>query len=340
MTAVTGRSRRDYTDDPATGNQQPNADFNGRSKSWWIVRIVADLVLVDATSTTAFSTGSLSCVGMCSAGAPATAAAQGGSVLPDDRVGGTTLDPMGEQWPRPRGVARTVRSDKHGSVSVDALVLAFASVIRPLSVAVVYAMLSAPRPTRLLTAYIGAGFVFSTGLGIVLVILLGESAGSRAPDEARAAIAFILGAVSLGYAAGLLSGRFQGPARDTMRASPGPDSNSWLGRQLADLSGPRAALAGVLTHKPGLFYLAALSAIGNSTSSNASRIFQVALYNAIWFAMPVAALALATHKSVELQDFLRRTTEWIWRRQREIMIAAFGLLGAYLIVRGVVELQS
>jgi len=29
----------------------------------------------------------------------------------------------------------------------------------------------------------------------------------------------------------------------------------------------------VLTHKPGLFYLAALSAITNSTSSNANRIF-------------------------------------------------------------------
>jgi hypothetical protein len=33
-------------------------------------------------------------------------------------------------------------------------------------------------------------------------------------------------------------------------------------------------------------------------------------------------------------------TEWIWCRQREIMMAAFGLFGAYLIVRGVVELQS
>jgi hypothetical protein len=28
----------------------------------------------------------------------------------------------------------------------------------------------------------------------------------------------------------------------------------------------------VLTHKPGLFYLAALSAITNSTSSNANRM--------------------------------------------------------------------
>lgn len=225
-------------------------------------------------------------------------------------------------------------------MSVDALVLALASVIRPLSVAAVYAMLSAARPTRLLTAYIVAGFVFSAGIGIVLVILLGLSAGPRARDEVRAVIPFILGAVSLGYAAGLLSGWVQGPVLAPPGANRGPDSRSWLGRQLADLSAPRAALAGVLTHKPGLFYLAALSAITNSTSSNANRIFQVALYNAIWFAMPMAALALARRRPVELQDFLRRTTEWVWRRQREIMITAVGLLGVYLIVRGVVELWS
>jgi threonine/homoserine/homoserine lactone efflux protein len=109
---------------------------------------------------------------------------------------------------------------------------------------------------------------------------------------------------------------------------------------LAYLSARRAALVGVLTHKPGLFYLAALSAITNSTSSNANRILQVVLYNAIWFAMPMAALALARRRPVELQDFLQRTTEWVWRHQREIMIMAFGILGVYLIVRGVVELRS
>ena len=64
------------------------------------------------------------------------------------------------------------------------------------------------------------------------------------------------------------------------------------------------------------------------------------LYNAIWFAMPIAALALAKRRPVELQDFLRRATAWVWRRQREIMITAFGILGVYLIVKGVVELRS
>ena len=89
---------------------------------------------------------------------------------------------------------------------MDALVLAVASVIHPLSVAAVYAMLSAARPTRLLTTYVVAGFVVSTGVGIVLVILLGIAAGPGAPEEVRAVIPFVLGAVSLSYAAGLLSG--------------------------------------------------------------------------------------------------------------------------------------
>ena len=56
--------------------------------------------------------------------------------------------------------------------------------------------------------------------------------------------------------------------------------------------------------------------------------------------MPMAALGLARRRPVELQDFLQRTTEWVWRHQREIMIIAFGILGVYLIVRGVVELRS
>lgn len=225
-------------------------------------------------------------------------------------------------------------------MSLDALVLALASVIRLTSLAAVYAMVSAARPARLLTAYIVAGFAFSAAVGIVLVILLGVPAGPQGPEDVRAAIAFVLAAISLGYAAGLLVKRVPRPRRDATGAAPGPESNSWLGRRLAHPSAPRAALAGILTHLPGLFYLAALSAIISSTSSDANRIFQVIVYNAIWLAMPMAALAMATRRPVELQDLLLRATKWIWRHQRTIMITAFGLLGVYLIVRGVVDLRS
>jgi hypothetical protein len=225
-------------------------------------------------------------------------------------------------------------------MSLDALVLALASVIRLTSLAAVYAMLSAARPARLLAAYIVAGFAFSAAVGIVLVILVGVPAGPQGPEDVRAVIAFVLAAISLGYAAGLLVERLLRPRRDATGAAPGPGTDSWLGRRLAHLSTPGAALAGILTHLPGVFYLAALSAIIGSTSSDANRIFQVIVYNAIWLAMPMAALAMATRRPVELQDLLLRVTNWIWRRQRAIVITAFGLLGVYLIVRGVGDLQS
>jgi hypothetical protein len=64
----------------------------------------------------------------------------------------------------------------------------------------------------------------------------------------------------------------------------------------------------------------------------------VAVYNAFWFALPAAALVLATRRPAELQDFLRRVTGWVTRREREILITAFGLLGSYLTINGVVEL--
>jgi len=225
-----------------------------------------------------------------------------------------------------------------GSVSPEALVLALSTVIRPTSAAAVFAMLATARPTRLLMAYIITGFAFSAGIGVVVVILLSGWVGPDAPDEVRAVIGIVIGAVSLGYAAGLLSGRVQQPAGDGDDNDLARDADSWLGRQLADLSVPRAAVAGVLTHLPGLFYIAALNAITNSTSSVVNQVFQVAVYNAFWFALPTAALVLATRRPAQLQDFLQRLTVRVLRRKREILMATFALLGVYLIVRGVVEL--
>jgi hypothetical protein len=225
-------------------------------------------------------------------------------------------------------------------LSTEALVLALSTVVRPTSAAAVFAMLSTARPTRLLLAYVVTGFLFSAGVGVAVVVLLGGWTGPDAPDEVRALIAVLLGALSLGYAAGLLLGQIERrvPVLPTDGPTPAPDS--WLGRQLTDLTPARAATAGVLTHLPGLFYLAALNAITNSTANNVSRILQVASYNAIWFALPIVALVLATHRPAEVQDVLRRLTDWIRRHERPILITAFGLLGSYLVVKGVVVLMS
>ena len=208
-------------------------------------------------------------------------------------------------------------------MSTEALVLALSTVVRPTSAAAVFAMLSAARPTRLLLAYVVTGFLFSAGVGVAVVVLLGGWAGPDAPDQVRALVAILLGALSLGYAAGLLTGQIERRVPVGPADGPGPTPDSWLGRQLADLTPARAATAGVLTHLPGLFYLAALNAI-----------------NAIWFALPAVALVLASHRPDEVQDVLRRLTDWIRSHERPILITAFGLLGGYLVVKGGMVLAS
>ena len=64
-------------------------------------------------------------------------------------------------------------------MSTEALVLALTTVIRPTSAAAVFAMLSTPRPQRLLVAYLVAGLGFSLAVGTLVVVLLGGLQSTR-----------------------------------------------------------------------------------------------------------------------------------------------------------------
>jgi hypothetical protein len=93
-----------------------------------------------------------------------------------------------------------------------------------------------------------------------------------------------------------------------------------------------AAAAGVLTHLPGLVYLAALNAIYVDAGGTLDGFLQVAVYNGIWFSMPVLALVLSVHRPAQVKAGLARMTSWAGRHHRSITVVFFGALGAYLLV--------
>jgi hypothetical protein len=64
----------------------------------------------------------------------------------------------------------------------------------------------------------------------------------------------------------------------------------------------------------------------------------LASYNALWFAIPLAALALATMRPGRAPDYLERVTSWARSHEQGIVFATFALLGAYLTVKGAVQL--
>lgn len=213
------------------------------------------------------------------------------------------------------------------------LLLALTSVVRPTSAAAVIAMLSARHPHRLLVAYVVAGLTFSLAVGAV-VVLASQSLGQEQVQAAgRPVLGIVLGAAAAGYAAAVGFGWLP-RQRD---ASPGAYSE-WIRQRLQGLSPSGAAAAGVLTHLPGLVYLAALNSIVVSTASALDGLLQVVIYNAIWFSVAIAALTVSMYRPSLARQWLDRLVAWVRQHRRTIIVVFFGVVGAYLLVSGVLAL--
>ncbi|WP_214364425.1 GAP family protein [Pseudonocardia sp. H11422] len=219
-------------------------------------------------------------------------------------------------------------------MSLEALVLALSSVVRPTSTAALYAMLCTRSPQRLLAAYLLAGLAFSVGIGVAVVTVLQQRAVTPAVADSRTVVDMVLGAAALGYAAGTWAGW---PRRSDPDRAP---RDSRFRRQLQNLSPSGAAVAGVLTHLPGVFYLAALNAIVGSTTSVTGSILQVLVYNAIWYSSAIAALTLSVFRPARSRELVAQVSDWGRRRKREIIVVLFGAVGVYLLVKGLLALSS
>jgi hypothetical protein len=99
-----------------------------------------------------------------------------------------------------------------------------------------------------------------------------------------------------------------------------------------------AAVAGVATHVPGLFYIVALNAIIAEGPSFASGVLQVLLFNAIWFAAAIAAVVILLLRPGVAPRALSRVISWARRHARVTTVLVFGLAGSYLAIRGMTAL--
>ncbi|MET0191108.1 MAG: GAP family protein [Pseudonocardia sediminis] len=221
-------------------------------------------------------------------------------------------------------------------MSTEALVLALSAVVRPTSAAAVFGMLSTRRPQRLLASYVGAGLAFSLAVGVLVVVL----AQQLSPAEAKAGRPFVditLGVVAVAYAGAVWWGVWPRPRAEGAPPEERAGSRAWM-RRLQDLSPRGAATAGVLTHLPGLVYLAGLNAIIGTSAGTLGSVAQVVVYNAIWFSLAIAALALSAYRPELSRRKFEEGASWARRNRRVIVVVFCGVLGAYLIAGGVVDL--
>ena len=98
--------------------------------------------------------------------------------------------------------------------------------------------------------------------------------------------------------------------------------------------------AGIGTHLPGLVYLAALNAIASGRPGPVDAALQVAIYDALWFLIPLASLALAVVRPGAARAYLDAGTAWVRRHEHEALVWGSLALGGYLVVKGTVHLLT
>jgi Sap, sulfolipid-1-addressing protein len=219
-------------------------------------------------------------------------------------------------------------------MSEEALLLALSSVARPTTLTAVYAMLSRPTARGLLRAYLLTGLAFSLVVGIgVVVILHGYTAAARSTFW-RVVLDIALGAAACGYAIGVGTSRRSARDRKTSRTT------AWIQRRLDNLTPTRAAMIGLVTHLPGLVYLAALNAISASATRPLGAVGQVVTYNVIWYSVAIAAFLVSVFHPAASKDLLEKADATVRRHGRSIVATLFGLIGVCLIAKGLATLRG
>jgi hypothetical protein len=101
-----------------------------------------------------------------------------------------------------------------------------------------------------------------------------------------------------------------------------------------------AALAGVATHLPGLFYLVALNAIVAGSEGYVAAVTLVLVFNVIWFGAAFVVVLVFLVRPGAARRTLASVDGWARRHARTVTTVVFALVGCYLTVKGVLDLGS
>ena len=170
-------------------------------------------------------------------------------------------------------------------------------------------------------------------IGLIAVGAMDGAGGLLGHSTFSATFDVVAGVAALGFAAGVRRGGL-----DRRRERNSGRAPSAIAARLREPSVATAATAGVATHVPGLIYLVALNAIAAGRPRPAEAITLVAIYNLLWFAIPLGALVLVLRSPATATAILDRLTAWARGHQDALLVAVFTALGVYLTAKGVVGL--
>jgi hypothetical protein len=223
----------------------------------------------------------------------------------------------------------------------DIFVLAFTAALNPTLVAASTVMMLLPNPVRLMLGYLLGALLTSITLGLVIVSALDgtglvsttKKAVSPAATIALGCIALI-GAVVLGTDRHLLNSDRRAARQEKKKEKGPPRWQRALGRGSARVT----FVVGAMLTLPGASYLAGLSRIDKANYSAPKTVLVVIAFNLIMLALleiPLICFAIAPTWTPRAID---RAKAWIGRHARRFAVTLLTVVGALLVLKGVLEL--
>jgi hypothetical protein len=236
----------------------------------------------------------------------------------------------------PHARSATCESNEHERLTAELFVLALASAVWPLLVAVVIIALKTTRPPVVLAAFLLGAVIAAVGVGLVVVYSLrGTDVVSDHRSTADPSV-YLVGAL-LAFALALFMGR---RARDRKKASSTkPTTGPSRTERALQRGAPLAFLAGIVLNLiPGIFPLVALKDVSELNTDVASTVLILLGFYFVMFMLLEVPLAGYLFAPEATSAAATRFNNWLSENSGRVVIYALYALAAYLLVRGLFAL--
>ena len=223
------------------------------------------------------------------------------------------------------------------------VLLSLTAALNPTLVAAATVMMVLPSPVKLMLGYLCGALLISITLGLVIVLSLPNSGAAKTTQHSISpGVDVALGVILLVLAralAGARTDRVIERRRDRRAAKPDKGPPRW--QRAISRGSPRVTfLIGAVLTLPGASYLAGLAKIHKLNYSTAASILLVVGFNLVMLALleiPLLGFIIAPEST---KSAVERARAAVSRRGRQLAVRGLSIIGALLILKGVIGLIS
>lgn len=227
-------------------------------------------------------------------------------------------------------------------MNAEFFALAFVAALNPKLLAVDLLLMENRRPRAMFLCVLLGGMTVGLTIGLLDVLVFHADA-LKAQGTVSAGVDLALGLVLFAAGGLVATGRLHGRRKAPVPAGRGQPEKAekkdgWAQRTLREPRLGLAILVGALAGLPGAAYLSALHNLVTGKSSTATQVVAVIVFVLIEFLLIIVPFVFLELRPEATKAALKNAQDWLLSHARQLMAYTALILGAYMVVSGLVVL--